>query len=309
MSSADHELVNRLFLAAVDLPPRDRAALLARDCDDQPALRSAIERLVAQDGEASVLDTPPQVTLAEQLLSQSDPAPRVIGRYSILGRLGHGGMAVVYKASQESPQREVALKLLDLDVACPSLLQRFELEARVLARLAHAGIATIFDAGVDRSSSRPHAFIAMELVAGFPLPQWRIAHTPSPRRAAALVALVCDAVHHAHQRGVIHRDLKPQNIVVCPDDQPKVLDFGVARLTSARDTASTLPGTLVGTLAYMSPEQLAGNPDAIDTRTDIYALGIILFELLAGRTPVSTAGLSALESVAALRSGPPISLL
>jgi len=228
------------------------------------------------------------------------PAPGdVLGGYRLLRRLGEGGMGLVFEAEQLHPPRVVALKLLRPGSGTPAALRRFELEAELLARLEHPGIARIFAAGALEDGEGARPFLAMELVRGRPLTAWaRDARSGVPERLR-LFADVCDAVQHAHQKGVIHRDLKPSNILVTDEGQPKVLDFGIARAAD-RELMETRAGQVLGTLPYMSPEQLSGDPDAIDTRTDVHALGVILFELLAGRLPHDLTGRSPPEAVRTL---------
>ena len=197
-------------------------------------------------------------------------------------------MGTVYEAEQDRPRRKVALKVIRPGLASPQLLRRFELEAQVLGRLQHPGIAHIYEAGMADAGYGPQPFFAMELVPGRPLTEFAEAEQLGTRERLKLMARVCDAVQHAHQKGVIHRDLKPGNILVDGQGQPKILDFGVARATDADLAVTTLQtdiGQLVGTIPYMSPEQIEADPSQLDTRSDVYALGVITYELLAGRLP------------------------
>jgi tetratricopeptide (TPR) repeat protein len=226
-------------------------------------------------------------TPGEAVDASEHPLPSIIGRYRILRLLGEGGMGAVYEAEQESPQRTVALKVIRAGYAGNEMLRRFENETQALGRLQHPGIAQIYDAGTAETPFGKQPYIAMELVRGQNLLAYCNEHQLSVPQRLELMARICDAVQHAHQRGLIHRDLKPANILVGEDGQPKILDFGVARLTDsdAQATRQTDVGQIIGTLAYMSPEQVLGDPDELDTRSDVYALGVILYELLAGHGP------------------------
>ncbi|MFO0837283.1 MAG: serine/threonine-protein kinase [Phycisphaerae bacterium] len=274
--------------------------------------------------------------------TDADALPRSIGRYEILGLLGQGGMGVVFRARQSNPRRDVALKVLHAALVTPELCRRFEFEASVLARLTSPGIAQIYEADVVREHGRLVPYFAMELVEGAPLTQYADEHGLGVRDRLQLMLRVCDAVSYAHQKGVIHRDLKPANILVSvrmdevtrtrgrggevqdaracrrghsnvPERTfslssvhacPKILDFGVACAMDSEwaVTRQTGAGQLIGTLPYMSPEQVAGDAGQIDTRSDVYALGVIAFELLAGRLPFELSGLSLTECIDRLRT-------
>lgn len=218
---------------------------------------------------------------------------RRIPGFVIEKQVGEGGMGTVYLAEQERPRRVVALKVVKAGRMSGAMLRRFEHEAQILGRLQHPGIAQIYQAGTFEESAGgesagegPVPFYAMEFVEGRPLDV--ACKEMTQRQKLDLFVLACDAVHHAHQKGVIHRDLKPSNIMVTSSGQPKVLDFGVARLANPEEsemTYHTSAGQLVGTLPYMSPEQVAGDPNDLDTRSDVYALGVILYEMLSGRLP------------------------
>lgn len=235
--------------------------------------------------------------------------PATIGRYRILRLLGEGGMGAVYAAEQESPQRIVALKVIRAGFADNEMLRRFENETQALGRLQHPGIAQIFDAGTAETPFGRQPYFAMELVRGETLLRYCDQHKLNVKQRLELMAKICDAVQHAHQRALIHRDLKPANILVGEDGQPKILDFGIARLTDsdAQATRQTDVGQLLGTLAYMSPEQVLGDPAELDTRSDVYALGVILYELLAGKGPYEV-GRQIHEAVRVIREDEPTSL-
>ncbi|MEP6691602.1 MAG: serine/threonine-protein kinase [Gemmatimonadaceae bacterium] len=213
--------------------------------------------------------------------------PDTIGHYRITGVLGRGGMGTVYEAEQEQPLRMVALKVIRPEYASPEMLRRFARESDLLGRLQHPGIAQIYEAGTSEGAYGEQPFFAMELIRGQQLTDYANSKSLDLNGRLELFGRVCDSVHYAHQQGIIHRDLKPANILVDVTGQPKVLDFGVARLTDAdvKATRQTSVGEVVGTLQYMSPEQVGADPDDIDIRSDVYSLGVILYELLSGQLP------------------------
>jgi tetratricopeptide (TPR) repeat protein len=222
-------------------------------------------------------------------MATSTAMPSQIGRYRIRRLIGEGGMGVVYEAEQDNPRRTVALKVLKAGFVSPKLLRRFDLESRALGRLQHPGIAQIHEAGTADTGIGPQPYFAMEFIEGVPVTEYAEQHGLSTRQRLEMVAKIAEAVQHAHQRGLIHCDLKPANILVDKASQPKILDFGVARTldADAQPANRTDAGRLVGTLAYMSPEQVLADPLAVDTRSDVYSLGVLLYELLAGRLPYS----------------------
>ena len=224
---------------------------------------------------------------AEVPTAQEHIPPAVIARYKIVRLIGEGGMGSVYEAEQEHPHRTIALKVIKPGLASPVLLRRFEQEAEALGRLQHPGIAQIYEAGTADTGFGPQPYFAMELIRGVSLKEYARERGLDTRQRVEMMAKVCDAVHHAHQKGLIHRDLKPGNILVDETGQPKIVDFGVARISDqgAQSTSHTDAGQLIGTLAYMSPEQVLADPLELDTRSDVYALGVILYELLASRLP------------------------
>jgi len=215
--------------------------------------------------------------------------PAAIGGYRVLRRIGAGGMGVVYEGVQDSPRRHVALKVLHPALVSAERVRRFRREAEVLGRLQHPGIAQVFEAGSADLGRGEQPWFAMELVDGLDLRSWAARNELDARARLALVAEVADAVQHAHERGIVHRDLKPDNVLVDTEGRAKVLDFGVARVAESStmlSTLQTMQGQIVGTLVYMAPEQLEGDPQAISPRADVYALGVIAFELLVGRRPI-----------------------
>ena len=246
-----------------------------------------------------------------RVVSAPTPLPDSIGSYTILGKLGEGGMGIVYEAEQHSPRRKVALKVVLGGARVTELSVRlFQREAETLGRLEHPGIGAIYESG--RTAEGQH-FFAMELVRGETLDEHIRRHGEEPSREQIRYRLdlfrkVCDAVSYAHQRAVIHRDLKPSNVLVTEDGQPKVLDFGLARITDADTEAVTMVsevGAIKGTLPYMSPEQTRGNPDEVDVRADVYSLGVILYRLITGQLPYDTARSGIVEAIRVITEDDP----
>ena len=236
--------------------------------------------------------------------------PEKIASYKILRLLGEGGMGVVYLAEQDTPRRTVALKIIKPGFATPEVIKRFEHEAQVLGHLHHPGIAQVHEAGIHEDEHGPVPFIAMEFVAGEPLDDFCARRNPPVEERLELMVKICDAVQHAHQKGIVHRDLKPSNILVEEGEggRPKILDFGVARVTDSDLQTTTLRtdvGQLLGTVQYMSPEQAAGDPRELDMRSDIYSLGVILYELLTGLAPYDLRGMLIHEAVRRIREHEP----
>jgi WD40 repeat protein/predicted Ser/Thr protein kinase len=287
MTEPTPDFVQLLFEQAVDLDPSERIAFLDERCAGDHELRAAVEELLNFDAQAQgapgFLHSP--VADVGAGLSAAWGVPPYIGRYRILRLHGEGGMGSVYQAEQDNPRRTVALKVIHPGVVTPELVKRFNQEAQILARFQHSGIAQVYEAGIGEDGL---PFFAMEFIQGMALDKYVRTCGLEADACLELLAKVCDAVQHAHDKGVIHRDLKPGNILVDETGQLKVLDFGVARVTTAdllTSASRTQAGQLLGTLSYMSPEQIAADPARIDGRSDVYTLGVILFELLAQRLP------------------------
>jgi len=315
------ERAAEIFIAAIEARPEHRDLLLSSWCGDNAALRREVDELMAcHDAVAGPLDHSP-VTAAQARSTTSTlggltgaasaavgPGAR-IGQFIVESLIGEGGMGVVYLCRQDRPNRLVAVKLIRPWFATPAVLKRFEYEAEVLGRLQHPGIALIIESGTVISGTAIQPYFAMEYVKGTALDRSCRERQLGIRERVALVADVCDAVAHAYQRGVIHRDIKPDNILVDERGQTKVLDFGVARATggSAGEQRDSVPVTiaqqLVGTLAYMSPEQATGTSTSVDTRTDVYGLGATLFEVLTDQLPIDLAHKSLTEAIHAIQQG------
>jgi tRNA A-37 threonylcarbamoyl transferase component Bud32 len=220
--------------------------------------------------------------------------PKTIGQFTVVRIIGSGGMGVVYEARQEQPSRTVAIKVLRQGLASHSALRRFEHESEVMAHLRHPGIAHVYASGIWEDGAVRLPYFAMEHIPGArPITTYAHESQLSTRDRVKLFASACDAVHHGHQRGIIHRDIKPANLLVDEDGAVKVIDFGVARATDADVAITTMQtdiGQLIGTLQYMSPEQCDGNPHEIGVRSDVYSLGMVLYELLCDRPPYDVGG-------------------
>lgn len=326
------ERMAEIFAAVVDLPVAEGDAVLAAECHGDDALEREVRLLLEADRAlatpATIAPDAPERRDGEPPGGAAVPAsgadlggflrpwiprhdPAFAGRYRILRVLGEGGMGVVYEAEQDRPRRRVALKLIRSSRPTEELRRRFENEAEMLGRLQHPGIAQIYDLGVDELGQ---PFFAMERVDGPPLLDYAGRNALGTRARLELVAAICDAVEHAHVQGVIHRDLKPANILVQDHDgkpQPKILDFGVARAADSETGAEdglTRTDQILGTLSHMSPEQLIGRSGDIDRRADIYALGVILYELLGGTLPLEVRGASLVDWVRAVTESEPTRL-
>ena len=273
--------VKALFHEALERPPHERDAFLAERCGTDVDLRAETQTLLAHfdDAPAQFLDGQPSSAEHTALPHTPLPSPDIIPGYRILKELHRGGQGVVYQALQESTKRKVALKvMLEGPFAGAASKRRFEREIELVGSLDHPGIVPIFDSGVAHG----RFYYAMRYVRGESLSQYVHGRALSVDDTLGLFVKVCDAVDHAHQRGVIHRDLKPANILVDDDGQPHIVDFGLARIggpDSERDRSLliSVTGQIMGTLAYMSPEQAAGRSDQVDMRSDVYALGVVLY--------------------------------
>ncbi len=294
--SSAADIIESIFVAAVALPnTADRSAYLDQVCGEDESLRGEVDALLrAHDRANHLLDRPAPANLEQTKMfpSREQQGTVIAGRYKLLEAIGEGGMGTVWVAEQIEPvRRKVALKLIKAGMDSKSVLARFEAERQALAVMDHPNIAKVLDGGITESG-RP--YFVMEYVKGVPITEYCDATRLSVHDRLSLFTQVCQAVQHAHQKGIIHRDLKPSNVLVAPYDDrpvPKVIDFGLAKATHQSLTEKTLHtahGMVLGTPQYMSPEQAQLNNLDVDTRSDIYSLGVLLYELLTGSTPLET---------------------
>ena len=297
-----HSRVARWFEELCRLEGAERMARIEEmRREDRVGVRLLMELVHLDEAGSSPLDEPHTERASER--------PDRIGDYRILDELGRGGMAVVWLAEQDIPKRRVALKVLRYAPWSAASLARFEREASALGRLNHPGIAQVFDAGTQRHGADSFAYLAMEWVEGDRLAAW--ASQASLDECLSVLARVSDALHYAHTQGVIHRDVKPSNVLVTREGDPKVLDFGVARLRTSEEQPGdpmTRLGEVVGTLQYMAPEQVRADGGDVDERTDVYALGMIAYELLGGRLPYEVDGLPVHRAAERIETVEPVRL-
>lgn len=306
MTTSASTLRNRIFLEALDVDPDHQEAWVQRACAGDTKLIADVLSLLREDGRNQSDD------LLRGFEPKEEPVPHAIGAYRVNALLGEGGMGFVYDAVHEPTGRRAAVKLMRSGLVSPRALARFQVESESLARLDHEGIARMYDAGFERvefaEAALDRPFIAMEFVEGKPIAEHAARLGLGRRAILELMERVARAVQHAHQRGVIHRDLKPTNILVSHEGAPKIIDFGIARLglwrSGADSAGATIAGQVFGSLRYMSPEQARGQNNAVDTRTDVYALGAILYELLAGRPMHEVTAWPSAEALARIQTEP-----
>lgn len=304
MTSERFAKVKAVFLEALERPPEDRESVIKDRCGADVELAAEVRALIANHTRDDEFLRPTSRGESSMLVG------RRIGAFTIVRTIASGGMGTVFEATQHHPPRSVALKILRAALASRASVRRFEEESAILARLRHPGIAQVYEAGVHQEGGVRIPYFAMELIERA---ETITAHADrtrmSVRERVELFTRVCDAVHHGHQNAVIHRDLKPANILVGSDGMPKVIDFGVARVTDQdppSHTQRTDAGQLVGTLSYMSPEQAMSSRGAdVDTRSDVYTLGLVLYELLCGRRAYEIAELPLAEATRVIRDHVP----
>lgn len=344
--SARHERISEIMRACLLAPAADRSAVLRREAGNDSSIIREVESLLEFDrsNQEDVFsdEAIQQGRNAVQRLIDDTPSadetcglPATIASYRVIRKLGAGGMGVVYEAEQENPRRRVALKVIRAHQISDQLVKRFQREAFVLGRLQHPGIAHVYESGFANIGTERLPYLAMELIEGRPLDVYAEQFQLSMRERLELVAFAADAIHHAHQKGIIHRDLKPGNILVVDHSsesgdssvidegtsgrrsarsaagRPKIVDFGVARATDSDVPLATLQthaGHLLGTMNYMSPEQISGDVEKLDRRCDVYALGVILHELLAGKPPLDVSRRALPEAARMIRDEEPTRL-
>jgi serine/threonine protein kinase/tetratricopeptide (TPR) repeat protein len=294
-----------IFIAALQKSdPAERAAFLDQACANDRALRERVAQLLQKNELAGSFLEAPAPGLPDTLALLTESPGTLIGPYKLLEKLSEGGMGTVWIAERDNPKQRVALKLIKSGMDSKQIIRRFDAERQALALMSHNNIAKMLDAGTTESG-RP--YFVMELVKGVPITRYCDETHASVQERLNLFIPVCLAVQHAHQKGIIHRDIKPSNVLVCIEDGkpvPKVIDFGVAKALHQPLTEGTLHtafNQIVGTLEYMSPEQAELNALDIDTRADIYALGVLLFELLTGSTPITRDELKQVAVIGMLR--------
>lgn len=295
MTNDRRQRIHELFEKASAYPPGERETVIAESCGDDDELRSEVVSLLEHDelAPADFMQPPTRPKIISDILDAPDPLlGELIGKYRIKCVIASGGMGTVYEAEQDNPKRIVALKVMRAGVTSRYALRHFQRESQILARLRHTHIAQVYEAGTFKNAATGHPtipFFAMEYIPGaLPITEYGDQQTLNTRERLELFGQVCDAVHHGHQKGIIHRDLKPGNILVGEDGLVKVIDFGVARSTDSDVAVTTMQtdvGQLVGTLQYMSPEQCDADPLGLDTRSDVYSLGVVLYKLLCGDLP------------------------
>lgn len=285
--------VKDLFRIALPMDAAGRSAYLQRECADSDELLDEVVDLLAHAESAGsnfLASLPPIESMTAEL-----PALEIPG-FRILDQIAAGGAGIVYRARQDFPSRDVALKVLRLDTLAPGQVARFRREAEILATLNHPGIAHVYGAGIVETGSFALPWIAMELVHGRTLDEHIAERRDRTNELLALFLDLCRAVDHAHERGIVHRDLKPSNVLVDASGRPCVLDFGIGKILGDDDTGQTQAGAIVGTPTYMSPEQARGERAPIGPASDVYALGAMLYEALAARPPLDVEGLDILEA-------------
>lgn len=311
VSSEKWKQIEELFLAALDQPESERARFVQTQCAGDDDLYAQVTRLLAGHSKShGFIEPPTSGSLNNDSLADLAPSlnGRRIGGYQLVRLIASGGMGIVYEALQDDPQRTVAVKICRAAFSHGTAFRRFKDEAAILARLRHPHIAQVHDAGTFALNAEHMPFFVMEYIDdATSITQFADRSQLDRRARLRLLLKVCDAVHHGHQNGVIHRDLKPYNILVDASGCPKVIDFGIARVlnSDADQAVQTRQGELIGTLNYTSPEQISGNPHHVDVRSDVYSLGIVLYELMCRQLPYVVQDKPIPEAINIIQNLPP----
>ncbi|MDP6693866.1 MAG: serine/threonine-protein kinase, partial [Phycisphaerales bacterium] len=303
--NVDWSAVEQIYQEVVDLPQADRLSAVQERCKHSPELLQKVVSLLANTDEEKDCST----QCAPSRVKEHSLVGKTVDKYTLVYSLGAGGMGHVYEATTEQPKRTVAFKLFSQVLRSRQGMQRFKTEIEVLGNLSHPNIATMYDAGTWDDGEGGVPWFAMELVKDSrTIIEYCANRRPPKKERLELFLRVCEAVVHAHQKGIIHRDLKPSNILVDKNGQVKIIDFGIARVTGsdlAVTTIGTSTGQIMGTIAYMSPEQCRGDTQSIDLRSDVYSLGIVLYELLTGSRPFDLSKTTMLGAAQMIQEGVP----
>lgn len=308
MNTTRWHLVEEIFCNALKKTGTERNQYLAQSCANEEGLRDEVEALLAAAQKSDGFMEPPRtgpLTPQPATSPVSHMEGRRIGSFEVIRTIASGGMGTVFEARQDKTRRSVAIKLMNAGLAAGHFHRRFSEEVAILGRLRHPNIASIFEASTFLDGEQSLPYFAMEYIeGGLPVTKYADEKQLDVSARLKLFVQLCQAVHYGHQNGVIHRDLKPANMLVDQSGWPKIIDFGVARVldpTLSQTTMHTSVGQLVGTLAYTSPEQLAGDPNQVDVRADIYSLGLVLYELLCNQQPYDVADRPITEAIDILR--------